>query len=154
MTGVLLLHIRAHLSTANPFDTSFQTFIKHLLCPTLSRKPKKLPAQLSEAAAAPRPTQSRIDRVAEPKNFAKRSKEGAGVARPRYSPIRSGYGDKNSKARAERCANRKVHVRSMFDRTAGPKNFAARSKRGSKGRKTQALSIRRVAKPQRLRGAA
>jgi len=42
---------------------------------------------MREAAADARPRQSRIGRVAEPKNFAKRSKEGAGVARPRYSPI-------------------------------------------------------------------
>src|SRR5215468_8691162 len=45
---------------------------------------------MREAAAAARPRQSRIGRVAEPKNFAKRPKEGGGVARPRYSPIRVG----------------------------------------------------------------
>ena len=38
VTGVLLLHIRAHLSTANPFDTPFQTFIKHVLCGCIEPK--------------------------------------------------------------------------------------------------------------------
>jgi hypothetical protein len=60
----------------------FSNFHETFTVVTLSRKPKKLPAQLREVAAAARPRQSRIGRVAEPKNFAKRSKEGAGVASP------------------------------------------------------------------------
>jgi hypothetical protein len=93
----------------------FSNFHETLTVWPLSRKPKKLPAQLREAAEAARPRPSRIGRVAEPKNSAKRSKGGAGAARPWFSPIRSGYGDKNSMARAKRCVNRKAHVHSMFD---------------------------------------
>ena len=36
--AVRLLHIRAHLSTANLFETSFQTFIKPLLCRQIEPK--------------------------------------------------------------------------------------------------------------------